>query len=258
MPATPDSLGTATTILWNVPQEIASRTDVDKIKIWRSQTSENDGYSLLATIDTGSGSSIVTSYIDATLPTRTAFYLVTFVSTSATFESNYNTTYYYPLPRELRLIEAIRRSMPDVISKCGIGLNDSDYMVGLRLALGIFNSYPPETYFNLNNFPASHEYFLIGLASLTTLASRFLPISIRDWAYSEPGGVVMTVDRGAKINQALQVIGQVYTQYLPLVKLDFSDQLPTGVGTIQLPLSMGGVVSRGLLNVLDIFTATGR
>jgi hypothetical protein len=261
MPATPDSLGTATTILWNVPQEIASRTDINKIKIWRSQTSENDGYTLLNTIDTGAGANMVTSYIDATLPTRSAFYLVTFATITGPttdFESNYNTTYYYPLPRELRLIESIRRSMPDVISKCGIGLNDSDYMVGLRLALGIFNSYPPETYFNLKNFPASHEYFLIGLASLTTLASRFLPISIRDWAYSEPGGVVMTVDRGAKINQALQVIGQVYTQYLPLVKLDFSDQLPTGVGTIQLPLSMGGVVSRGLLNVLDIFTATGR
>ena len=68
----------------------------------------------------------------------------------------------------------------------------------------------------------------------------------------------MQVDRGAKINQALQIIGNIYTQYLPLVKLDFSDQFPTGVGTIQLPLSMGGVVSRGLLNVLDIFTATGR
>ena len=33
---------------------------------------------------------------------------------------------------------------------------------------------------------------------------------------------------------------------------------PMGVGTVSLPISMGGNVSRGLLNVLDIFQATGR
>lgn len=269
MAITPDTLNNSTTFLWNVPQEVADRTDVNEVRIWRSTTSENSNYSLIDTIETPSGSNIVTSYTDTTpgLAVRRGFYLVTFAAGEIgpsgptgpiTYESNYNTTYYYPLPRELRLIESIRRSMPAVVANCGVGLNNSDYMVGLRLALGIFNAYPPQTYFSFSNFPASHEYFIIGLAQLTTLASRFLPISIRDWAYSEPGGVVMTIDRGAKINQALTIIGNIYTQYLPLVKLDFSSDFPTGVGTIQLPLGMGGVVSRGLLNVLDIFTATGR
>lgn len=258
MGITPDILGTQSGVMWNIPQEISTRTDIDKIKIWRSTTSECEGYTLLATIDTPSGANMVTSYIDSTLPPKSAYYLVTFVSTASSFESNYATAYPYPSPREIRLIEAVKRAMPDVIARCGVGLSDSDYMVGLNLAVGIFNTHPPETSFRLCDFPKSHEYFLVGLAQLTTLASRFLSISIRDWAYSEPGGVVMTVDRGAKINQALQIIGQVYTQYLPLVKLDFSSEFPTGVGTIQLPISMGGVVSRGLLNVLDIFTATGR
>ena len=268
MAITPESLGLTSGVMWNVPQEIATRTDINHIKIWKSTTSECAGYILLTTIDTGAGGNIVTSYVDATQAPNTASYLITFVASTpavapateptVTYESNYATTYPYPTPRELRLIEAVKRAMPDVLTKCGVGLSDSDYMVGLNLALGIFNTYPPETYFRLCDLPRSHEYFIVGLAQLTTLASRFLTISIRDWNYSEPGGVVMAVDRGAKINQALQIIGQVYTQYLPLVKLDFSSDLPTGVGTIQLPLSMGGVVSRGLLGVLDIFTATGR
>ena len=265
MGVTPDTLN-QTTSLWNVPKEIEDRPDINQVRIWRSLTSENAGYTLLDTVSTSPGADIVKQYTDETpdLQVRGAYYLVTFAvgasgpTADPLFESSYNTTYYYPLPRELRLIENIRRSMPAVIANCGVGLNNSDYMVGLRLALGIFNTYPPQTYFGFSNFPASHEYFLIGIAQLTTLASRFLTLSIRDWAYSEPGGVVMTIDRGAKINQALQIIGNVYTQYLPLVKLDFSDDLPTGVGTIQLPLGMGGVVSRGLLNCLDIFTATGR
>lgn len=258
----PSVLGHGTAILWNVPAEISARTDIDGITIWRSTDGENVGYTGLAQIPTGSGSNIITSYTDDTLADRAAYYLVTFTAgvSGATgyYESSYATTYFYPTPRELRLIETVKRSMPEVISRCGVGLNDSDYMVGLKLAVQIFNTYPPETYFSLSTFPRSHEYFLIGLAQLTTLASRYLPISIRDWNYSEPGGVVMQVDRGARINQALQIIGNVYSQYLPMVKLDFASDFPTGVGTIQLPLSMGGVVSRGLLNCLDIFTASGR
>jgi hypothetical protein len=68
----------------------------------------------------------------------------------------------------------------------------------------------------------------------------------------------MDIDRGAKMQAAMEVIGKVYTQYLPLIKLDFAWDSPMGVGTVSLPISMGGNVSRGLLNVLDIFTATGR
>jgi hypothetical protein len=266
MAATPDLIGVGSTILWNIPAEISSRSDITHIKVWRSPESECGGYVWHDTIGATGASGYITSYTDT--DTVGGYWLVTFTAgdpgapsptpAPVTFESNYNTTYRYPSPRELRIIEAVRRSMPDVITKSGVGLNDSDYMVGLNLAIGIFNSYPPQTYFNICNFPASHEYFLVGIASLTTLASRFLTISIRDWSYSEPGGVVMNVDRGAKINQALQIIGNVYSQYLPLVKLDFASDFPTGVGTVQLPLSMGGVVSRGLLNILDIYTATGR
>ena len=262
MPATPDALGTATSVLWNIPAEVSSNPSIDNVKVWRSQSSENTGYTFLADVPRVTGAAIPTSYVDPTIANRQAFYLVTFTAGASGspeyYESSYNTTYFYPTPRELRLIETIKRSMPEVISRCGVGLNDSDYMVGLRLAVQIFNTYPPETHFTWENFPSSHEYFLIGLAQLTTLASRYLPLSIRDWSYSEPGGVVMQVDRGAKISQAIQIISNVYSQYLPIVKLDFSSDFPTGVGTVQLPLSMGGVVSRGMLNVLDIFTATGR
>jgi hypothetical protein len=68
----------------------------------------------------------------------------------------------------------------------------------------------------------------------------------------------MDIDRGAKMKDAMAEISKVYTQYLPLVKLDFAWDSPMGIGTVSLPISMGGNVSKGLLNVLDIFTATGR
>jgi hypothetical protein len=246
----PSTLGIGTDIKWTVPAEIAARTDIDSVRIWRSNV-ENANYTELDQILYSQSSSC---YNDPT-GSRGLFYLVTFVSSLAPFESPWHITFFPPLPYEAKLIEQIRRATPEVIART---MTDEDFLNGLNLAVQIFNTYPPETSFSLSSFPRSHQAYLIGLAQLTALTSRFLPISIRDWTYSEPGGTAMNIDRGAKINAAMEIITKVYTQYLPLIKLDFAWDSPMGVGTVQLPLSMGGAVSRGLLNVLDIFTATGR
>jgi len=252
----PEQLGTGVEIGWTIPAFIASRTDIDKINIYRS-TGRDAGYVLLSTItSTYPDGKFVMHFLD-TDPTasRGLFYLVSFVSTVAGFESPYHITYFDLLPSEAVLVEQIRRTIPAILQPT---LTNEDYLNGLNLALGIFNNYPPQTYFTIQTIPRSYLVFLIGLAQMLALASRYLPLSIRDFRYSEPGGVVMDIDRGAKITQAIEIITKVYTQYIPLIKLDFSADFPMALGTVQLPLSMGGIVSRGLLNILDIFTAVGR
>lgn len=250
----PSTLGIGTDVKWTIPAEIASRTDINQVRVWRSGK-ENSDYTILATVPY---STATPWHHDAT-GQRSMFYLVTFCNITlpdtVVFESYWHTTFFPALPHEAKLVRQIRSATPAIIDKM---MTDEDYLSGLSLAVQIFNAYPPETYFRLSSFPYQYEAFLIGLAQLTTLASRFLPLSIRDWRYSEPGGVAMDIDRGAKMQAAMDVIAKVYTQYLPLIKLDFASDLPMGLGTVQLPMSMGGVVSRGLLNVLDIFTATGR
>lgn len=246
----PSELGIGADVKWTIPAEIASRSDIDFVKVWRS-SSENSAYTELAQVPYSAASP---GYYDAT-GARGYFYLVTFRSNSSNYDSPWHITFFTPLPYEAKLIQQIRRATPDVIAKT---MTDEDFLVGLNLAVQIFNTYPPETYFTLADFPRSHVGYIVGLGQLTALTSRFLPISIRDWRYSEPGGVAMDIDRGGKMKDAIEVISKVYTQYLPIIKLDFSWDSPMGVGTVQLPVSMGGVVSRGLLNVLDIFTATGR
>jgi hypothetical protein len=256
---TASGLDTGTRIFWTIPKEIAERTDINRVRIHRS-SSENGSYTQIDEVAAGAAPNIVTTYFDASSVAvagggRGFFYLVTFVSTTTPFESCFHTTFFEPNPKERRLIEQVKRTIPAVMQD---SLTDEDYLNGLNIAVQIFNSYPPATSFTLANFPSSHEFFLTALAQLTALSSRYLTISIRDFRYSEPGGVVMDIDRGAKINEAMNIVTRVFTQLLPLLKLDFSEGSPEGLGTIQLPLSMGGVVSRGLLNVLDIFTAVGR
>jgi hypothetical protein len=257
MGCSPTDLASGVRVRWTVPKEIALRADIDAIRIFRS-SSEDTGYAQVDEVPSGSGANVITSYSDIG-GNRGYYYLVVFLANTTPFESCFNTTFFDPTPRESRLIGAIKRATPDIIKDSPTStMTDEDFLSGLTLAVQIFNCYPPQTDFSLNDFPREHEFFLVGLGQLTALANSFLPISIRDWRYSEPGGVTMELDRGAKINQALEIIANVYTQYLPLVKLDFASDFPVGVGTIQLPLSMGGIVSRGILNILDIFTATGR
>lgn len=252
----PNQIGKGTGIGWTIPVKISSRTDIDKINIYRS-SAQDAGYALLTTIQAkDTAGAYVTCFVDTDpIASRGLFYIVTFLSSAASFESPFHLTFFELLPSESYLVEQVRRSVPAILQST---LTDEDYLNGLNLALGIFNNYPPQTYFTIQTFPEPYLVFLIGLAQVLALASRFLPLSIRDFRYSEPGGVVMDIDRGSKITEAINIITKAYTQYLPLIKLDFSADLPMGLGTVQLPLSMGGVVSRGLLNILDIFTAVGR
>lgn len=249
----PLDLNKGVKVCWTIPMEISSKPNIDRIRIYRSGD-EDRGYELIETIPAGAPGCFATHWFDP-CGMRGLHYLVTFFSTLDNWESCFHITFFMPTPREARLIEQVYRSMPALIQPT---LNTSDYLAGLHVAVQIFNVYPPQTYFTLDTFPRSHEFFIVALAQMTALANRYLTISIRDFRYSEPGGVVMDQDRGSRINEALAIIARSFTQILPLVKLDFSDDLPMGLGTVQLPLSMGGVISRGILNILDIFTATGR
>lgn len=253
---TPSQLNNGVVIFWNIPEEIKNNSNIDTVKVYRSEI-ENSDYKLIDTLTFQPGN-IPNTYNDVN-GTRKHFYLVTFGISSTGYESSYNIAYFAPLPKELRLIELVKRSFPDLLHKTEFfnKLTDYDYLAGLNLAVQMFNVYPPQTNYNLLNFPKSHEFFIVGFSQLLILASRFFPISIKDWDYSEPGGVTMRMNRGEKVNQAISIIKDIYVQWLPLVKLDFSSELPVGFGTVPLPLSMGGAISRGALNILNIFNMGG-
>ncbi len=254
---TPLDLNSGVIIKWNTPLEIKQRNDIDLIKVFKSKK-ENYEYSLLASIPT-TPNNIIEEYKDPE-GRRDYFYLVTFNSTVNNYESSYHITYFYPLPSELRMITILKGMMPDVLktNRFFNSLNDFDYLVGLKLALGYFNTYPPQTNFTLENFPKRYEFFLFGISLMFLIISKYLPISVKDWNYSEPGGVSMSIDRGSKFNTALEIINKSITSYLPLLKMDLASDFVAGAGTIPLPLSLGGVIPQGVMNVLDIFTAVGR
>lgn len=253
---TPLDLNSGVVVKWIVPEEVKSLS-INLVKIYRS-FKENEGYQLLNSIQT-QPSSIVDEYKDPE-GKRDYYYLVTFCNSENNYESNYQITYFYPTPYEMKLIYRIKSSMPDVLrnNKFFSSLNDLDYLNGINLALSFFNMYPPQTNFRLENFPRRYDFLLFSLSLMFLIMSKYLPVSVKDWSYSEPGGVSMNITRGEKFSQAISIINENVGKFLPLIKMDLSSNLIVGVGTIPLPLSLGGIIPQGVMNVLDIFTAVGR
>jgi hypothetical protein len=245
------SLFNGTRIFWQIPECYQSRTDFNKIEVFRS-ASENRDYSLIATLDahwdvTGSW---VTYYSDiSTGNSRDKWYLITLLNSNTNEESAFIIPVKELTPREKRLTQQILATIPDIIQT---RLDDNALRQGLLLSLQLFNLQSPETNFNLDNFPMTHEMFLVLGGSVTTLLTRYLTISIRDFNYSVPGGISLTVDRGSKINAAIQENMKIVNQLLKLAKLEFAYD-GEGLGTVQLPLSLGGMVSRGIMNLFNVF-----
>ena len=258
MSPTPLDLNSGVVIAWTIPIEIKEKWNVDRVNIYRSNKI-NEGYSLINSINVVN-QKIPTEYKDAD-GRRDYFYLVTFVSAPPeSQESNYHLTYFYPNPNELRYIYILKSYLPDYLKTNSIigEFTDWDYLNGLNLGLQYFNSYPPITYFTLNNFPRQYEFIIIGTSLMFAIVGKFLPVSARDWSYSEPGGVTMQYDRGGKLQAAFEMVNKMYSQYISLIKMDLSIDNVQGFGTIPLPLSLGGVIPQGVLNVLSLFTSIGR
>lgn len=253
----------STQINWTIPPSIAGQANYDQIQIYRS-TSEANPYFLIATVPSGIANcppAFITSYVDSSAENgRDKFYTIKFFDSVANQASGYNPAFLDLTPKEARLVYLLREMLGTVLTadpNTGKQFTDQELLVGLNFALGAFNIYPPVTCFTIENFPCcGYEAMLMYLAQLFTLMNKYLGLSINDFSYSD-NGLSLNIDRGAKINQALTNVQKIVNDLLALIKLEFAFQ-GESVGTMQLPVGIGGVMSRGVSNILDIFNSMGR
>lgn len=246
-------------INWVVPQDILAATPAfyDKIIVLKS-ASENTGYNSITSIPSAdSFGNFITSYVDITesnLAKDSRYYLVQFEKTSTPPSlSKFFPTFFGLTPRELRLTAALRTYLSPYIAN---RLTDDDLRQGYQLALQAFNITPPLTAFTIDTFPKEYEPLLQAGAQIYSLLFRYLGVAITDFGYGDQG-LSLTIDRGAKVKQATDQLLAVYNGLVTTAKLEFSYE-GAGMGTLQLPISLGGNLNRGILNVLDVFTSLGR
>jgi len=253
----------STQINWTIPANIQGSANYDQIQIFRS-VSEGDTYSLIATIPSGIANcppAFVTSYLDNTAGNGTNnFYSIKFFDSATSQASGYVPAALDLTPKEARLVYTLRQMLGSVITSdplTGTQLTDQQLLIDIHLALNAFNIYPPVTCFTIANFPCcGYEMMLLYLAQLFALLNQYLGLSINDYNYND-NGIALNIDRGAKINVAIQNVQKIVNDLLALIKLEFAFQ-GESIGTLQLPVGIGGAISRGVSNILDVFNSMGR
>jgi hypothetical protein len=137
-------------------------------------------------------------------------------------------------------------------------LTEADLATSLQLAVHAFNVFPPETRLSImdGTFPAEYEQFLVIGTMFNISLLKYLKLSIRDFSYSDMG-FQLTIDRGTKISKAMEDFSKWYFETVAKAKFSFLKP-GIGLGTVPLPISLGGGLNRGIMNVLDIFNAVGR
>jgi|GEM_PF-5490692 len=245
--------GNVTKVKWNIPVELSKRYDLVKTNIYRSNY-EQFGYSKIDSINTfDQNNNFVTYYLDRTEGNgRDKYYLVTLSDANEEYESSFILTFFELTPREKRLIGYIRSSIPKVIDEL---MTEQDYQAGLNLAIQWFNIIPPVTSFTINNLDKNLEPIIVLMSNVTVLLTKYLPISIRDFSYSIPSGISLNIDRGEKIRQAINNVTELIHRNITQIKWEYCNA-PVALGTIPLPLSLGGMLHRGILNLLNVFQFT--
>lgn len=241
----------AQTIYWVQPDSLA--TNYDKTRILKSGQ-EQSGYLLLAQTETfDANSAPITTFTDPS-GSRNQFYIVRYYDSTTNMEYQDFSLGYFPFtPREKRILTYIVGWVPELFK---IDITDQDLGFALRLALNSFNIQPPETNFSIDGFPRNYEQFLVWGCMANISVQKYLKVAIRDFSSSD-SGLSLTIDRGAKIQQAQATIDASWNAIIRCAKWNMQSQ-GVSTGTVPLPLSLGGNLNKGILNILDIFNSLGR
>jgi hypothetical protein len=135
-------------------------------------------------------------------------------------------------------------------------LTDADIGYGLGYGLKIFNEVPVQTYFTISDLPETLEPMVLILAGMFAFFQKYVPIAMTDIGYSD-NGLVLTVDRGAKVKQAIDTLQAFMDKYITKMKWNYLE-MGHAVGSMPLPLSIGGKMSSSILSILDVFNVSGR
>jgi hypothetical protein len=252
----------STLVSWPIPATVQGQPNYDQIHVYRADT-EPGPYTLIATIPSGVANcppAFVTSYSDATSGNGSdRFYNVRFFDSVANQETTLVPAAPEMSPVQTRLVYQLRTMLGPVMTVnpvTGQPLTDQELLLGINMAICAFNIYPPVTDFTADNFPHCYQVMLLYLAQLFSLMNMYLGFSINDFNYSD-NGISLNIDRGTKINQAITNVQKIINDMLALIKLEFAFE-GTSVGTLTLPVGIGGSISRGVSNILDVFNSMGR
>lgn len=199
----------------------------------------------------------INKWIDPTIDIRNKdnyYYIVKYVTADKDYESKFYLTRKSLSPKEQRLVNHLKNWLSPWLTNC---LTDDDLRAGIVFALQSLNIKSPVTYFTIETLPQILESTLMVGSAIYSMMYKYLGIAFTDVSYSD-NGVSVTIDRGAKIQNAIDKATAYYDKLIDVAKLHFI-QSGVAVGSIPLNISLGGRLSSNIMGALsNLFNAIGR
>ena len=246
-------------INWSIPYIILQDASYTSINIYRGKSENDDNFTLLANIDrwvNNDKTQEVDTYTDANGNTTFCYY-VRYKKEDGSLSKILLTTFDLTL-KELRLVGQLRKMLDPIISSDILQdgtmrpMEDVDLMMGINMAMGFWNTYPPTTEFNIASFPKDYEYILLMFAQYFTILNKMLGLELRDFSYSDNGLSLNQQFTPAIQNALAQILGFL-NPLLQKTKMDFSMGSASYLGSTMFSVGINGRLGQYPLDIISLF-----
>ena len=248
-------------ISWSIPYNILQDPKYTLINIYRgTDESNNNSYSIINTIDRwidGNKLKEVDTFTDAEGNETSYYYYVKYTNENGDLSKTLLTTFELN-PRQLRWVNQLRKMLDPIISSDILAdgtmrpMEDVDLMMGINMALGFWNTFPPTTNFNTDTFPKEYEYMLLMFAQYFTILTKMLGLELRDFNYSDNGLSLNQQFTPAIQNALAQILGFL-NPLLQKTKMEFSLGSAGYLGSAQFAVGLNGRLGTYNINMFEMF-----
>lgn len=250
----------ATQISWTIPYNILQDASYTSINIYRGKDETNESsYELIANIDrwvNNDPTQEVDTYTDEH-GNEHEYYYVRYKKDNGTL-SKILLTVFDLNPKELRWVSQLRKMLDPIITSEILQdgtmrpMTDTDLMLGINMALGFWNSYPPTTEHTITTFPKEYEYMLLMFAQYFSILNKMLGLELRDFSYSD-NGLSLNQNFTQAIQNALAQILGFLNPLLQKTKMEFSTGSAAWLGSAQWALGLNGRMGQFPIDLLCMF-----
>lgn len=247
-------------ISWTIPYNILQDPSYTTINIYRGKDeTKESSYELIANIDrwiNNDKTQEVDTYTDEE-GKQSEFYYVRYKKDNGTL-SKILLTVFELNPKELRWVGQLRNMLDPIITSVILQdgtmrpMSDTDLMLGINMALGFWNSYPPTTEHSVATFPKEYEYMLLMFAQYFSILNKMLGLELRDFSYSD-NGLSLNQNFTQAIQNALSQILGFLNPLLQKTKMEFSMGSVAWLGSAQYAIGLNGRMGQFPIDLLCMF-----
>lgn len=253
----------ATQISWTIPYNILQDDSYTTINIYRGKDETDDSsYEIIANIDrwvNNDPTQEVDTYTDEHGNQTDYYYYVRYKKDNGTL-SKILLTVFDLNPKELRWVGQLRKMLDPIITSDILQdgtmrpEQDVDLLIGIKMALGFWNSYPPTTEHTIATFPKEYEYMLLMFAQYFSVLNKALGLQIRDFSYSD-NGLSLNQQFTPAIQNALSNIMGFLQPLIQKTKMEFSMGSAAWLGSAQYAIGLNGRMGQFPIDLLCMFRA---